>query len=410
MTTELTKAAQQALEQLEFLNACYPHKTAADAIASLQSALTQRPAAQSEAQALAHNMMLWREDAVHNGNEYVPVHVRTLEKVIAQLRDLPAPQQATPTEQERDDAIRDVVRVADTVEEAARYGVNAGIRLARAPQQATPATPEDMKVYGGIAAGYFADIQQATPTSGNILTDAFNEVQALKQQATPEPVPRSVFIAGNETAMCAFAARDLAERYVSNFGGATAGGMTVVELPVVGATPEPVGEPVYQLQSGDGKWIDQTRASYDYNVKHGNTVRVLYTRPAPVEAEPVGEPWGWAIVDKHGVAQAIRPARKEFFGCVQSSEPFTAEDVSKIDREWAGLVPHRIVTLYTRPAPGVPEGFALVPVEPTPAMKTAGINVEVFASDPNAGPLNWEEVEAVYRAMLAAAQAKGGQP
>lgn len=47
------------------------------------------------------------------------------------------------------------------------------------------------------------------------------------------------------------------------------------------ATPEPVGEVVYQLQSGDGKWIDQTRASYDYNVKHGNSVRVLHTHPAP---------------------------------------------------------------------------------------------------------------------------------
>lgn len=67
--------------------------------------------------------------------------------------------------------------------------------------------------------------------------------------------------------------------------------------------------------------------------------------------EPVGEPWGWAIEDKHGVAQAVRPARKEFFGCVQSTDPFTAEDVSKMDREWAGLAPHRIVTLYTRPAP-----------------------------------------------------------
>lgn len=53
MTTELTKAAQQALEQLEFLNACYPHKTAADAIAALQSALTQRPAAQTEREAWA---------------------------------------------------------------------------------------------------------------------------------------------------------------------------------------------------------------------------------------------------------------------------------------------------------------------------------------------------------------------
>lgn len=67
------------------------------------------------------------------------------------------------------------------------------------------------------------------------------------------------------------------------------------------ATPEPVGEVVYQLQSGDGKWIDQTRASYDYNVKHGNTVRILHTRPAPgapdVEAaakklaECMGYPW-----------------------------------------------------------------------------------------------------------------------
>ena len=98
MTTELTKAAQQALEALR-ANAIHygdPLRCSRDAIAALERALTQRPAAQSEAQALAHNMMLWREDAVHHGNEYVPVHVRTLEKVIAQLRDMPAPQQATP--------------------------------------------------------------------------------------------------------------------------------------------------------------------------------------------------------------------------------------------------------------------------------------------------------------------------
>jgi hypothetical protein len=59
------------------------------------------------------------------------------------------------------------------------------------------------------------------------------------QQATPEPVHRSVYIASNKNAMCAFASRDLAERFVSNFGGATAGGMTVFELTVIGATPEP---------------------------------------------------------------------------------------------------------------------------------------------------------------------------
>ena len=137
-----------------------------------------------------------------------------------------------------------------------------------APQQATPATPEDMKVYDGIAAGYFADAQQATP-------------------------------------------------------------------------------------------------------------------------EPVGEAWGWAVNSML--------FRGEF-----------AEDDAKAEAKRCGGTTSA-VALYDHPAPGVPEGFALVPVEPTPAMKTAGINVEVFASDPNAGPLNWEEVEAVYRAMLAAAQAKGGQ-
>ena len=43
--TELEKAARMALEQLGFLNACYPHKTAADAITALTQALaTTEPA------------------------------------------------------------------------------------------------------------------------------------------------------------------------------------------------------------------------------------------------------------------------------------------------------------------------------------------------------------------------------
>lgn len=64
----------------------------------------------------------------------------------------------------------------------------------------------------------------------------------------------------------------------------------------------------------------------------------------------------------------------------------------------------------TRPAPGVPDGFVLVPVEPTPEMKAEGIKVEVYseASD-SIGALTWAEVAAIYRAMLAAAQAKGAQ-
>lgn len=43
--TELEKAARMALEQLEFLNDCYPHKTASDAITALTQALaTTEPA------------------------------------------------------------------------------------------------------------------------------------------------------------------------------------------------------------------------------------------------------------------------------------------------------------------------------------------------------------------------------
>ena len=43
MTQELKQAAQAALEQLEFLNACYPHKTATDVADALRTALSQQP-------------------------------------------------------------------------------------------------------------------------------------------------------------------------------------------------------------------------------------------------------------------------------------------------------------------------------------------------------------------------------
>ena len=49
-----------------------------------------------------------------------------------------------------------------------------------------------------------------------------------------------------------------------------------------------VVEPVYQYQLANGNWIDQTKESYDYNVKHGQaTVRMLYAAPqaAPLYAK-----------------------------------------------------------------------------------------------------------------------------
>ncbi len=46
-----------------------------------------------------------------------------------------------------------------------------------------------------------------------------------------------------------------------------------------------VVEPVYQYQLANGNWIDQTKESYDYNVKHGQaTVRMLYATPQPKAA------------------------------------------------------------------------------------------------------------------------------
>ena len=39
---------------------------------------------------------------------------------------------------------------------------------------------------------------------------------------------------------------------------------------------------IYQYQLASGSWIDQTKNSYDYNVRHGQaTVRVVYTTPQP---------------------------------------------------------------------------------------------------------------------------------
>ncbi len=52
----------------------------------------------------------------------------------------------------------------------------------------------------------------------------------------------------------------------------------------------------------------------------------------------------------------------------------------------------------------IPHGWKLVPVEPTQEMKTAGIAVEVYPdSPPEIDCLTWEEVRAIYQAMLGAA-------
>ena len=132
MTTELTKAAQQALEALKLCYDVveYPANGTSrqdKAIAALERALTQRPAAQTERDIL--NDSAWIAGAKFGWNCGVEGTRDLLNQCIEQ-------------------------RIKDRVEARASLP---------APQRATPATPEDMKVYDGIAAGYFADTQQATP-------------------------------------------------------------------------------------------------------------------------------------------------------------------------------------------------------------------------------------------------------
>ena len=57
--------------------------------------------------------------------------------------------------------------------------------------------------------------------------------------------------------------------------------------------------------------------------------------------------WGWAIMHSDGTKASVRSRIVDFFGCIQEKEPFTSEDTNRADREWAGLAPHTIVTLYT---------------------------------------------------------------
>lgn len=271
-------------------------------------ALTQRPAAQTEREADGlplivagaifdfAGFMTTRSEVIEVGSTAEAGPVADLVKEWAELRgldladaavlswqlhiiraSLPAPQQATPDQFA--DASNMVAPVALRSVHLTRD--MAGMCFVRINGRVAIRDNGDL-IDHMATLEWFADTQQATPTtSGNILTDAFNEVQALKQQATPEPV----------------------------------------------------GEVVYQIK-GDSfecphAWRDATEEAF-------------YTTPAA-------------------------------------------------DRR----------ILYTRPAPGVPEGFALVPVVPTKAMTTAVEHAMWERPSVNGSD--------VWSAVLAAAQAKGGE-
>ena len=78
-----------------------------------------------------------------------------------------------------------------------------------------------------------------------------------------------------------------------------------------------------------------------------------------------------------------------------------------VEKDWPEYEPTwqaieaRVTGAQAQPALNAPEGWKLVPIKPTPVMKTAGIGVEVYQdSPPSLDCLTWEEVEAIYTAMI----------
>lgn len=75
----------------------------------------------------------------------------------------------------------------------------------------------------------------------------------------------------------------LVEAYYEDFGSAPPDLIRQVESLIFGDA-QAAQVPIYQYQLANGNWIDQTKESHDYNVRHGQaTVRILYAAPSTKE-------------------------------------------------------------------------------------------------------------------------------
>lgn len=143
--------------------------------------------------------------------------------------------------------------------------------------------------------------------------------------------------------------------------------------PAAQATPEPVGEPTegefFAWDPEGGHAFYKTRQEA---IEHAEESLRYYLDGANdhVEWDEDVEQIRWGIVMQRAMASNIGETEDG-----ESSCDYELQDVA------------------TRPAPGVPEGFVLVPVEPTQAMLDA-LHSSVY-------------LPGCYRAMLTAAQAKG---
>jgi hypothetical protein len=79
------------------------------------------------------------------------------------------------------------------------------------------------------------------------------------------------------------------------------------------ALAQPEQEPIYQYQMANNSWIDQTKESHDYNVRHGQaTVRVVHTAPPQPKQEPVA--WELGVVNGVVTRRPIAPPQRTWVG------------------------------------------------------------------------------------------------
>ena len=124
---------------------------------------------------------------------------------------------------------------------------------------------------------------------------------------------------------------------------------------------------------------------------------------AAIEAQQ--EPaFGWAIVCNKGTTAQVCARVRDFFGAVMEVEPFGPEDLQRRDREWPGLAPHRLVTLYAAPQTAIQQGWVLVPQ--TLLQKTTDVLEEaaIYTGSEAWSPSMTEELLALRQDWLAAAK------
>ena len=134
-------------------------------------------------------------------------------------------------------------------------------------------------------------------------------------------------------------------------------------------------EPVAYM-APSGTCVTAEDVSYTPNWTDYYTIP-LYAAPPPAKVEPSQEPVAWA-------SGHLRYA----FERTERYIPLSVE-VSLVNLGWNNQLP-----LFLAPPPAIPEGYVLVPKEPSEAMLKAG-NKSMLGSG------NWRTL---YKAMIAAAQ------